>query len=190
MQLDLSWPTIRAVLSGLGLFVLGMVVYCIFIFSFYKQVSKRLLFGFKEQDCSRSKHPRFMKVWCRFTYALKYLFGAPVFLFLWFAFIAALLLLMQRDIPVNTALLIAFALLATIRITAYYDEELSIDVAKILPLALLALFLVDMDLIQLPIFVNKLKEVGLYLNTLVIYFLFTVVLELLLRVYDALANRE
>lgn len=190
MQLDLSWPVLKAVFNSFALFVVGMVLYCIFIFSFYKQVSKKLIFAFTDKDCRNSKYPRLMQFWCRVVYVFKYLFVVPLFLVLWFTVLALLLLLMQDGIPLETALLISMSLLATIRITAYYTEELSVDVAKLVPLALLALFLVDMTTLSVPAFWEKLQSLPVYLNTILIYFIFIVLLELLLRGYDAVASRD
>jgi hypothetical protein len=190
MQFDLSWPAIKVVFNGFSLFVLGMVIYCIFIFSFYKQVSKKYIFPFEEVDVKNSLHPQWRRFWNRLVYTLKYIFVVPLFLIVWFIILALLLLLMQKSIPLDTALLISMALLATIRITAYYNEELSVDVAKLVPLALLALFLVDMTTLSLPLFWEKTKSIAAYASIIIIYFIFIVLLELILRGYDAIANRE
>jgi hypothetical protein len=186
----IDWTAMWHLFQNFSLYVGGMVIYCIFIFSFYERVSKRLIFTYEQEDYSKTKHPGWTKFWNNTVYVFKYLFLAPLFLFFWFAVIAVLLMLMQDNIAVETAMLIAMALLATIRISAYYTEDLSIDVAKIVPLAMLAFFLVDMSAIDLTSFGQKLISLQSLLSTLLMYFAFTVVLEFLLRIYDAIANRE
>jgi hypothetical protein len=164
-----------------------MVAYAIFVFSFYERVSRRLLFEFEVRGKSLAGFPLF---WARTVYGLKYLFVAPLFLFSWFALLAALVLLLQSSMPLEEGLLIGMSMLATIRVCAYYKEQLAEDLAKILPLALLGIFLLDRSLVNLATFMAKFDDLPLLLTTLATYFAFMVVLEFVLRIYDAFANRE
>lgn len=179
-------PTVKS----FGLFVAGMAAYCIFVFALYKKVSERFIFAFSDKDCRNSKYPVFMKFWCRFLYGLKYVFVAPLFLFFWAAMFSVFLLLMQDTIPLLQGLMISMALLAAIRVCAHYSESLAEDVAKTVPLSLLALFLVDMELIHFKEFWLKLKEIPSIWQTLLVYFGFIVLLELVLRLYAAIAERD
>jgi hypothetical protein len=185
-----DWLSFLPALKHFTLFVLGMAAYCIFVFALYKRVSQRFIFAFTDRDCRNSKYPAFMKFWCRFVYGMKYVFVAPIFLFIWGAMFSAFILLMQDTIPLEQGLLISMALLAAIRICAHYSESLAEDVAKTVPLSLLALFLVDMTLIQFDDFWTKMRTIPTIWETLIVYFAVIVVLELLLRLYAAIAERD
>ena len=54
-----------------------------------------------------------------------------------------MLIFLTKSYTVLNILYISFVIIVAIRITAYYTEELSRDVAKMLPFAILAIFLVD-----------------------------------------------
>lgn len=164
-----------------------MAVYAVFVFTFYERVSRRLIFTFEVRGRATQGFGLF---WARTVYGLKYIFFAPLFLFSWFALLAGLILVMQASMPLQEGLLIGMAMLATIRVCAYYREQLAEDLAKILPLALLGIFILDRSGVDLDGFVMKLGDLPTLFGSLAVYFGFMVCLELLLRVYDAIANRE
>jgi hypothetical protein len=182
-----DWNALWLQAQPLLLWVFGMVVYAIFIFSFYERVSRRLIFAFEVKGKATQGFGLF---WARTVYGLKYIFFAPLFLFGWFALLAGLILVMQAAMPLEEGLLIGMAMLATIRVCAYYREQLAEDLAKILPLALLGIFILDRSGVDLAGFMTKLGDLPVLFGTLAVYFGFMVVLELLLRVYDAIVNRE
>ena len=108
-------------------------------------------------------------------YLTKYLVLFPAFAFFWFAVLTLILTFLSRDRPITDILLIALATVATIRVTAYYNEDLSRDLAKILPFAVLALFLIDASFFNVRDSLEVLHETILY------YLLFLVVVEFALR---------
>ncbi len=179
-------------LEQFGMFVGGLVLYGFFIFSFYKHVSKRLLFELSMPSFTGAKHPVLLRLWRRFVYALKYLFLSPFLFFLWGTVITVILLVFDGsgEIAVETTLLIAMALLAAIRITAYINQELSAELAKTLPLSMLAVFLLDMTAVSVTSFLDKLSTVPSLLPQLSFFFACVVVLEFTLRLIDAVVKHE
>ncbi len=77
------------------------------------------------------------------AYILKYLIVFPLFAFFWFAVLTMMLTFLSQGRELADTLLIALATVSAIRFSAYYNEDLARDLAKILPFALLALFLID-----------------------------------------------
>ena len=92
-----------------------------------------------------------------------------------------ILIFLNNNSGLEMILLLSMALVASIRVCAYYSENLAKDLAKLLPFALLAVFLSD------PIFpsFSYLREIILNLpsesSTIFYYFLFVFILELILR---------
>jgi len=78
-------------------------------------------------------------------------------------------------------LLVSMALVASIRVCAYYNEDLSRDLAKLIPFALLAIFIVDYrflsfdDVLDLRYDVNDNWKIAAY------YLALTICLEFILR---------
>lgn len=185
MIFNFDWNVFLPLLKQFGLIVLGLTVYCVFVFSFYRRVSRTLIFEFKPVGEKKG----FRAFLVHASYVAKYLFLGPLYLFVWASLLALLIFLMADSLAVLQCLYVSLGLLATIRITSYYNQDLSVDVAKIMPFSLLAVVLIDINKIRFDIFIEKLKEVPTIWQTAVMMFAVIVFLELLLRMYHALANR-
>jgi hypothetical protein len=187
---SINWALVLSGFKDIAVYVAGMVIFCIFTYSFHKAVARKFIFEFENRNCKSSKHPRLMQTWCTAVFIFKYLFFAPILLLLWFTTIAVLLFIFTRNVPIETLLILSMAFLSTIRITSYYDEALSRQIALNFPLSLLVVVLIDFAVIDFDLFMTKLYSLPALLPTLAIYFLFTVLLEFILRIYDAIATRE
>ena len=163
------------VLKPLALFIIGMALYCIFIFKFYKFVSRRDVFGGGKKGEEATLGLR----------VFEYLFLYPVALFFWYLIFFTFMLLLTETQTVENMMLMAMAMIGTIRVTAYFKEELSNDLAKIIPFALLAIFLIDISAFSLfgSLEIIKLTFTNpATLHILVYYFLFIIGLEFILRI--------
>lgn len=186
MLLQLSVPDAIAVLLPLLVFVLGMVVYSVFIFKFYRFVATRDIIPLNLQQYQRYTRFEWLKqVLNGLFYIAEYIIIFPLLLFFWFAVFAVFLLLLSQQSP-TIVLLIAMAIVATVRVAAYYSEDLAKDVAKTIPFSLLAIFLIDLHSFQFGNFPFVLQSISGLWDTLVYYGIFVLLLELLLRVLTLL----
>ena len=160
------------------IYTLILAAYGIFIWAFYKSISKRDLFQLTISD-----HRKRWQI--KIAYVLKYLILFPVLTFLWFAALTVILFFLSRSQATETILLMSMALIAGARISAYYKEELSQEIAKILPLAVLGIFVVDPSFFSLSLTLSRFYQVPSLIILLVNYLLFTIVLEFVLRVFVA-----
>ena len=98
--------------------------------------------------------------------------------------------MISEVLTIGNVFLISMSILATIRITAYYDENLSSDVAKLLPFALLAIFLLDISTISIntPLeVISQLIDVG---KNIAYYFLFIFFVEIFLRIVGHISGKK
>ena len=170
---DLLWPV--------TIYVAGMAAYAVFIFRFYRFVAARDMFAL---DLSRFEEARL--AWLRrvlhvVMYALKYLVAFPAFAFVWFAVLTSLLAILSKDQAFSEILLVALATVSAIRVTAYYSEDLSQDVAKILPFTVLAVFLIDASFFELEGSLEVLKDADAHREQILYYLLYLVAVEFALR---------
>lgn len=163
-------------------FVIGMAIYGIFVFKFYKFLAKREIFEIDLQKYNKSEHPTISKFFSIVLYIIEYVLLFPVFTFFWFAVITLLLMFLAKEQAVSNILLISIALVGAVRITAYYNEELSKDFAKMLPFALLGVFLIDVRYFAFIDSFIALKEIPALWVTLAYYLIFVIVLEFVLRI--------
>ena len=120
-------------------------------------------------------------------YGAKYVILFPAFAFFWFVVLTLILTLLAKGRSFSDILLIALVTVSAIRVTAYYNEDLSRDLAKILPFAVLALFLIDASFFQINESLDVLKQANDHRESIFYYLLFLVAVEFALRLILAVA---
>ena len=168
-------------LEPVAIFVIGVAVYSVFVFNFYRFVALRDMFAIDVYGFEDSKHRSLRSFIHVMAYILKYLIVFPLFGFFWFAVLTLMLTFLSRGRDISDTLLLALATVSAIRFSAYYNEDLARDLAKILPFALLALFLIDASLFAIGDSLETLTNVTDHGETIVYYLLFLIALELVLR---------
>ncbi len=186
-MVTVDWALTLRVFQTVGFYTLGFTIYAALIFFFYKHVSRRLLIEYQSPK---------VQGWRRFFahvfYGFEYLLLTPFILFVWGLIIATIIFVLAKGFTAEQALFASMALLGTVRVTAYFSEELSADVAKLIPLSLLAIIAFDASAIDVAAFLVKVQS--LLEPSMVAAgfaaFAFIVVLELLLRVGYAILDRS
>jgi hypothetical protein len=167
-------------LRPLLLMIAGIVVYAIFIFKFYRYLAKENIFELNLGQYSQAAVPRLRKTLALFLYAIQYFLIFPLFVFFWLAVFAVLVWLISTG-DFEDILLVSMALVASIRVCAYYNEDLSRDLAKLIPFALLAVFIVEYRFLSFDEVLDLRYDVTDNWKIVVYYLALTVSLEFLLR---------
>lgn len=179
---SINSDTAVEVLKPLIPFIIGMVIYAVFIFKFYKFISKRDIFDMNLKKYLNSEH-WFLKSFFRvMVYIIEYLLLFPLFTFFWFVVMTILLSTLAREQSLQNILLLSITIVAAVRATAYYNEDLAQDLAKTLPFALLGVFLVNLAFLDSLDILGTLKELPTLWETMLYYLLFAVLLEFVLRI--------
>ncbi len=177
----LSLNDAAALLTPVLVVLLGMAAYAVFVFKFYRFVAARDMFGL---DLSRNDAVRDAVFWDLIFlvwYLVRYVILFPAFAFFWFAVMTLILVFLSEDRELSHVLLIAMATVSAIRVAAYYNEELSRDLAKILPFAVLGVFIIDTSFFNIQTSLTTLEQINTHRETIVYYLLFLVCLEFALR---------
>jgi len=149
---------------------ISIAIYSIIIYHFYRYVARR--------DCfkpSKRKHSKAIGF-------MKYFFLFPFVVMIFFLGFSMMLLFLAKDIGPYTVLSTAFAIILAIRICSYYTEDLSRDVAKMLPFALLGVFLVSPSYFEFSDIESKITQLPELINIATIYLLFLIIVEWILRI--------
>ncbi|MYF65804.1 MAG: hypothetical protein F4185_08145, partial [Chloroflexi bacterium] len=104
-----------------------MSVYAIFIFRCYRFLAARDMFALDLSRYEKSRRRFVRRVLGVVMYVARYLIVFPLFAFFWFAVLTLILAFLAKDRSFADTLLIALATVSAIRVTAYYDEDLSRD---------------------------------------------------------------
>jgi len=150
--------------------IISIAIYSIIIFHFYRFIARR--------DCfkpSKRKHTKTVGF-------LKYAFLFPFVAVLFVMGFSLMMIFITRTYSVKQILSTAFAVVVAIRITAYYNEDLSKDVAKMLPFAILAIFLVDSSYFSIDTVTERINTMPEFANFIVQYIFFMIIVEWILRI--------
>jgi len=173
-ELEFSVSEALDILQPMALLLAEILVYALFVFWFYRFVASRdiispnLYYGYNPwlNSC---------------LYLTQHFLAFPVLAVCWCAAFVIVLALLGEEQSVENILLVSVALISTIRATAYVTEDLSKDLAKMLPFAVLGLFLVDKSYISIEVSWGLIKEVPDHWQVIVYYVIFIVLLEFALR---------
>lgn len=172
-------------LEPVAIYILGMSLYALFIFNFYKFVSSKDVFSLDVSRYEQSKYHAARVFLHVVLYAGKYLFIFPVVAFFWFAAFTILLSFLAPNRDFSDILLVAMAVVATIRVSSYITEELSRDLAKILPFAVLGIFIINVSFFKSSESFEVLKQADDNREAILYYLGFSIALEFALRFLSA-----
>ncbi len=170
------------------LFIVGMTIYSIFVFKFYKFLARKDILQLKTHKYYDAYEGAVKKLMRSFFYVLENLVLIPLFVFFWFAVLAVLLLVLSKNRDPGTILITSASIVAAVRITAYYNENLSQDLAKMIPFALLGVFLIDISYFSIADSIEVAKQLTSMWEYLIYYLLFLTGLEFILRIVHGIAT--
>jgi len=165
-------------------FTIGILFYVFFIWFFYRNLSKRDLFklDLSKYDQPEVKHKTLKKTASAFSYILKYGIVFPFYVSFWFATLTFFVFLLSEGVTIRQVALVSMALVSTVRITSYLKEDLSRDLAKLTPFALLGVFLVKPDFFSWDLLMNRLNAMPTLGWEILKFLTFCILLEWALRI--------
>jgi len=120
------------------LFVIGIAIYSLFVWYFYRFISKRdfLPKSFYPVSVGDMVKPKSLVL-----YGAAYIVIFPAITFTWFIVLAFFVFLISKDMPFEIALFVSMSIIAVVRILSYYREVAASEIAKMIPYAILSLLL-------------------------------------------------
>jgi len=169
----------------LGIYIGGMAAYAIFVWHFYRFIARREIIPI-DYDKYNAKG-KFSPV--RITaYVISHILLFPLIIFVWFFVYSMFMFILAKDMPIGVVLLIAISVIGAIRVTSYYKEDLSKDVGKLLPFALLGVFLTSSafytetsNFFSLEDLEIKFKEFPQFVSRVIEFIIIIVIIEAILR---------
>ncbi len=172
--------------SFVNLFLLVLVVflYAIFVWKFYRFIATKNIFGLDLNKYNKTNRPGLTKLLAGGFYFLEYLIILPFVVFFGFAIFTIFLIFLTENLEVSALLTISAVIIAVIRMTCYYKENLAKDLAKLLPFTLLAISLVNPNFFDFNRILGNIAQLPSFFNQILIYLAFIIILEIVLRLFD------
>jgi len=163
------------------MFAVTVSFFAFIIFNLYRSMSVQNALGIDLSGLRKSGRPLHL-----FFYGLSYLtlYGVvfPMLAYVWFWVLVVLLAFLYNTMQPNELLLISMAVLTAVRVTAYYNADLSKYIAKILPYGLLGIFLVNLGDFDYQNSISLLQRAATEEQTAFYYWVYVSCQELVLRV--------
>jgi hypothetical protein len=176
-------PENLRIIPPLFLVAIAIAIYSIFIWFFYRFLSRRDVLKLNLAKYNTYKHSGVIKFFRVLFYIIEFIIISPVAIFFWFAILSIFMIVLAKGIEVGTIILICAALISAIRITSYFNEDLSRDLSKMVPFTLLGVTLLTPNFLDIETSIARVAEISLFFNNAIYYLLFIIALETLLRLF-------
>lgn len=174
-------PVELRIMPPLFLISMGIVFYSLFIWFFYRFLARRDLLKLNLSKYDKEEFANEKKFLAILLYILEFIIITPLVIFIWFGILSMFLIIFAKELDVGTIMLICTALISAVRITAYFKEELSKDLAKLIPLTLIAVIISTPNFFNFTTTIDRITQLPLFFNTAFYYLLFIFIWEILLR---------
>ncbi|MFH1711083.1 MAG: hypothetical protein ABH840_02110, partial [Nanoarchaeota archaeon] len=179
---------------SLGFYVIMIAIYAVFIWKFYRFLAKRDVFDLDLSKYNQGEHPGVKMFFAVLFFFLEYIIILPFLILFWFGIFSLFLLMLAKHQGLTQITLIAAAIIGATRISSYISEDLSKDLAKMLPFTLLGIFLIDPSFFSVDEFISRLYEIPSLFENILFYLVFIFALEIILRgvftIIDVIWKRE
>ena len=169
---------------NLFLLVILIVAYSIIFWKFYRFIATKNIFGLNLNKYNKSNHRTVEKLLAGLLYFVEYIIIIPFLIFFWFAILTFFLLLLTVSIDIDIILIISALVISAIRMTSYYKEDLSRELAKLLPFNLLAIAMLTPGFFNLERILENFSLLSGFFDKVIAYLIFMIVLEIVLRFFD------
>lgn len=171
------WEGFHPDLQTLVIYGVGIAAYTALVFAFYQNISRR----------DPVPRVRAKGWWGRTVHGAEVALTFPILSFGYFALLSLSLFLMAKPTTATAQiLLLSMAAVLGVRVTAHVSLPMSNDLAKLLPLSLLAVVLVDPGYLSFASTFARIGEAAMMAPVLAQYFVLFILAEALLRGIRAL----
>tara|TARA_Y100000034_G_C6899925_1_gene415801 strand:- start:2491 stop:3204 length:714 start_codon:yes stop_codon:yes gene_type:complete len=185
-----AYLSIGASLSDTGraafnVFLMALIIAIVawFIWKFYNTTSKRNIIQLNLRKYNTSSHPVSSKLMALVLYFVEFLIIMPVIILIWFFALSIIVLVIAPERDIVQVITITAATVASIRILAYHNEEISKDLAKMFPFIALSLFLLSPNPLDIESTIAQLGQIPVLFWSILSAFFLIFGIEIVLRLF-------
>jgi hypothetical protein len=172
------WQGVPPDLETLFLYAVGIVVYTFLVFAFYETISRR--------DPLHSKDAK--GFWGTSKHVAETMLTFPIISFCYFAMLVLSLFLLSKPVTATSdIIMLSMAVVMGVRVMAHLNESLSNELAKMIPLGLLAVVIVNPGYLSVTATWSRIGELPAQVPVLVQYFVIFILAEAAMRGLRAIA---
>jgi hypothetical protein len=168
--------------------IVGIVIYSTFVFKFYRFLASKDLIDVDFSQYSEGFTGFLKRVVNGILVIVQYILFTPFLISFWTLILAVILTLLSGGEDLYWNVLVATSMVGSVRVISYFSEDLSRDVAKMLPFAVLGVFLVDSGAFNWTAVSTLWSQLDEFSVSFGSSMLLVVILETTLRILDTLRH--
>jgi len=153
----------------------------IFIWYFYKSISRRSLIHLNLNQYNRSENHIGRKILALIFYLLEYIIIMPFIILFWFAALSIVVLVVTNGQSVGQVLLLTAAMVAAIRILSYHKQEVAQDLAKLFPFITFSVLLLTPGALSVNSILSGISQIPSLFSNILQFLAVIFVIEIVLR---------
>jgi hypothetical protein len=177
-------PTLYQKIFTVAIYTLLIFIYSIFIWKVYRLISKKDIISLNLQQYNQVDHPTLNKIIEGILYFIEYVILLPFLILFWYILFSLVLIFFSEIASIEQILLLSAAVVGAIRLLAYYNHEISAELAKLLPFTILAITLLSHKLMDVERLNVVLLQIPQFLKFIAYTLIFIISLEIILRFLD------
>ena len=177
-----SIPEDQRIIVSLVIYSTLIIMFSLFIWKYYRFLGRRDIIKLNLKQYNYSTHPVLEKILAVSLYILEYLVILPFLAFFWFTILSLFLLIFSEINSTEQILLIATAIITSTRVTAYISEDISKEIAKLLPFNILAALLIGTDFFNFLRIIDRINQIPGLLSNIFFFLIFIFVIEFIFRI--------
>jgi hypothetical protein len=184
------------ILLGVNMFFFAVLiaVSAFVIWKFYNTLSRKNFITLDLKQYDWSEHPTMNKFGATIFYFIEYIVLMPILILVWFAILTVILLVLAGERGAIQLLQMSGAMILAIRILAYYNEEISKDLAKLFPFIALSVFLLTPGAFEPGSFLSNLTQIPELIGDVMHFLIVILSVEIILRfsytLFELASGRE
>lgn len=179
-----SLPLIYQRMYTVAVYIVLISIYSVFTWKVHKLISRKDVISLNLRQYNSFDHPTINKLFAGILYFIEYIIVLPFLVLFWYILFALVLVLFSEIASIEQILLLSAAVVGAIRFLAYYNKEISAEIAKLLPFTILAITLLSHKLMDVARFNDLTNQLSQFFGFTFYVLLFIVCLEIVLRFLD------
>lgn len=163
------------------IFTLGIALYGILMWHYFHFLSKRDLLKFNKIK-GEGIHVLVANLFGEFIFLVEYIIVFPIITFIFFGVFSLFMLFLAKEQSLEAILLISITTIAATRVMAYYNEEASQELAKLIPIVLLGAYLTTPSFFSTELVAERVQQIPTFFTRIGGFIIYTMVLEISLKI--------
>lgn len=184
------FPPHIGILLNLLILTILIVIYSVIIWKFYRILAKKNTINLNLNKYNTTQNSFLSRLFTGALYFLENLVIAPILIFIAFVVFTFFLIILSQTQEIPQILIISAVVIAAIRMTSYYKEDLSRDIAKMLPFTLLAVAVLNPQTFSQTQYIEQIithfTKLPNFFGEIIYYLGFIILLEVILRFFEFL----